>query len=94
MSMAWSREPDRYRGVARPQAERIRYRDRWTCQKCGEPGNEVDHIENVAAGGSDDDANLWVLCTECHRVKTAGEAAAGRARRSRKRSIRPHPGLR
>ncbi|MFI9507558.1 HNH endonuclease [Nocardia sp. NPDC052566] len=94
VSVSWSREPGRYRGVPQPLAERIRYRDRWTCQKCGDPGNEVDHIENVAAGGSDDEANLWVLCTQCHRIKTASEAAAGRARRSRKRSGLLHPGLR
>uniref|UniRef100_UPI003F49949F HNH endonuclease n=1 Tax=Nocardia suismassiliense TaxID=2077092 RepID=UPI003F49949F len=92
--MVWSREPHRYRGVAQPQAERIRSRDRWTCQKCGEPGYEVDHIENVAAGGSDADTNLWVLCQPCHQIKTADEAAAGRAQRSRKRAVKPHPGLR
>ncbi|WP_433658058.1 HNH endonuclease [Nocardia sp. CA-128927] len=92
--MAWSREPGRYRGVAQPQAERIRQRDRWTCQKCGDHGYEVDHVENVAAGGNDDDANLWVLCQQCHQIKTADEAATGRARYSRKRAIKPHPGLR
>ncbi|WP_406234950.1 HNH endonuclease [Nocardia sp. NBC_01009] len=92
--MAWSREPGRYRGVPQPQAERIRRRDDWTCQKCGKAGYEVDHIKPVSARGTDDDANLWVLCTDCHQTKTAAEAAAGRARRSRRRPIKPHPGLR
>ncbi|MEV0031421.1 HNH endonuclease [Nocardia sp. NPDC050793] len=90
--MPWSREPGRYRGVPRPQAERIRRRDNNTCQKCGKPGHEVDHRVNVARGGSDDDVNLWVLCDSCHQAKTQAEAEAGRARHSRYREPEPHPG--
>ena len=38
---------------------------------------EVDHIKPIALGGAMwDEANLWVLCEECHDVKTAVEAAA------------------
>ncbi|MGV9818409.1 HNH endonuclease [Nocardia xishanensis] len=90
--MPWSREPGRYRGVPSAQAARIRRLDNNTCQKCGKPGREVDHRDNVAAGGSNDDANLWVLCTECHQAKTQAEAAAGRAKLSRYREPEPHPG--
>ncbi|MFR9767068.1 HNH endonuclease [Nocardia sp. SC052] len=90
--MPWSREPGRYRGVSRAQAEQIRMRDNRTCQKCGKPGREVDHILNVKADGTDDDDNLQVLCKDCHDAKTQGEAAAGRARLSRYREPEPHPG--
>ncbi|MGY2036604.1 HNH endonuclease [Nocardia gipuzkoensis] len=88
----WSRDPDRYRGVPRAQAQRIRRRDNWTCQKCGRPGRDVDHKDNIAAGGTHDDANLWVLCEDCHKAKTQTEAAASRARASRYREPEPHPG--
>jgi 5-methylcytosine-specific restriction protein A len=90
--MAWSRDPDRYRGVSRAQAQRIRERDGYTCRKCKAYGREVDHITNVASGGTDDDSNLWVLCTGCHAAKTKTEAAAGIARRSRRRPPEGHPG--
>ncbi|MBF6368412.1 HNH endonuclease [Nocardia puris] len=94
--MAWSRDPDRYRGVDRTTARRIRTRDNVTCQKCGNPGHQVDHKLSVAAGGTDADDNLWTLCDDCHGAKTAGESAAGRARwrqrHSRLREPEPHPG--
>ncbi|MGW4325438.1 HNH endonuclease [Nocardia sp. NPDC004573] len=90
--MAWSRDPDRYRGVPRRQADRIRRRDKGICQNCGRPGHDVDHDKNVAAGGTDEDENLQVLCTECHKAKIQVEAAAGRARASRYREPEPHPG--
>lgn len=92
--MAWSTDPDRYRGVPTATARRIRDRDDYTCQICGRPGYEVDHDQNVAAGGTDDDDNLRVLCTDCHKPKIQAEAAAGRAKRSRLRPTQPHPGLR
>ncbi|MBF6301181.1 HNH endonuclease [Nocardia amamiensis] len=90
--MAWSRDPDRYRGVPRAQAEQIRQRDKGICQKCSRPGHEVDHIINVKADGTDDDDNLQVLCKDCHDAKTQGEAQAGKAKRSRYREPEPHPG--
>ncbi|MBF6573744.1 HNH endonuclease [Nocardia farcinica] len=90
--MPWSREPDRYRGVSRATAARIRRRDKRTCQLCGKPGWQVDHRIPVAAGGTDDDTNLWVLCDGCHQAKTQAEAAAGRARHSRWREPEEHPG--
>ena len=60
--------------------DRILLRDRYTCQHCGRVGedNEVDHIVNVAQGGTDDDSNLQTLCPDCHKVKTAAESASGR----------------
>lgn len=41
-------------------------RDNRTCQKCGKPGKEVDHID----GSSYDLENLQVLCGDCHNEKT------------------------
>ncbi|EFA8312710.1 HNH endonuclease, partial [Escherichia coli] len=28
-------------------------------------------------GGGNEETNLWTLCTECHRQKSASEAASG-----------------
>ncbi|WP_159844885.1 HNH endonuclease [Nocardia sp. CY41] len=92
--MTWSTDPDRYRGIPQTQADSIRRRDHHTCQKCGNPGHEVDHILNVKADGTDDDDNLQVLCKDCHDAKTQTEAAAGRIRHNRRRPTKPHPGLR
>lgn len=39
---------------------------------------EVDHIINIAEGGTDDDSNLQALCIPCHKAKTARESAAHR----------------
>ncbi|CAH0650399.1 MULTISPECIES: HNH endonuclease [Pseudomonas] len=60
--------------------DRILLRDNYTCQACGlvTKDLEVDHIINVAEGGSDDDSNLQALCVPCHQEKTAAEAARGR----------------
>lgn len=35
---------------------------------------ELDHIVNVAQGGTDDEANLQSLCVECHKKKTQMES--------------------
>lgn len=55
---------------------RILVRDKYTCKCCGmvSLSNEVDHINPLHMGGSNDDVNLQTLCTECHKAKTAGEA--------------------
>ena len=42
-----------------------------TCNYCGEIGNEVDHVIELAAGGDDSIENLQVLCNPCHKAKTA-----------------------
>ncbi|NOT48339.1 MAG: HNH endonuclease [Acidobacteria bacterium] len=41
-------------------------RDKETCQKCGNPGREIDHIH----GDSNALNNLQVLCWDCHIGKT------------------------
>lgn len=44
-------------------------RDSYTCGYCGEPANEVDHIEPRVAGGSDDLDNLVACCRMCNLRK-------------------------
>ncbi|UZE12777.1 HNH endonuclease [Pseudomonas sp. B21-053] len=58
----------------------ILLRDQYTCKVCGVTTNqlEVDHIVNLAQGGSDNDDNLQAMCTPCHKAKTAREATAHR----------------
>jgi len=50
-------------------------RDLFTCQYCGAtpPGAvlEVDHIEPLALGGTDDESNLVTACFDCNRGKAA-----------------------
>lgn len=51
-------------------------RDKYTCRYCGRVSIEdmdVDHIINLASGGTDDMANLQTLCKSCHKRKTATE---------------------
>lgn len=91
--MAWSRDPDRYRGVPRALAKIVRARDNYECQVCGRDAHLVDHIINVKRGGTDDLDNLQVLCQPCHDEKTAREREAGRQLRSGKRTPARHPGL-
>lgn len=82
--------------------ERIIKRDGGICQHrtedgpiCGQPARNVDHIVPVHLGGSDDDANLQLLCDPHERRKTSSEAgkAAQAKRIPRKRPAEQHPGL-
>lgn len=54
----------------------------YTCVDCGHVSArlEVDHDTPLEQGGTDEDSNLKLRCAECHKVKTAREAA-GRSRR-------------
>ena len=55
---------------------RIMQRDGYACQCCGivRMDNEIDHRVPLEQSGSNEDGNLWVLCTECHKTKTRKEA--------------------
>lgn len=59
-------------------AERIRLRDLYTCQVCGNQGSVVDHIVMRRADESRamDADNLWTLCRICHNKKSALEKAS------------------
>jgi hypothetical protein len=45
----------------------VNARDNRLCAQCGSAGKEIDHIDGVSA----DPSNLQLLCTDCHRAKTA-----------------------
>lgn len=48
----------------------IRERDFHVCRQCGELAREVDHIVEVADGGTNDPSNLQLLCDRHHNEKT------------------------
>lgn len=63
--------------------ERVLERDCYLCQPCKRKGGltlatEVDHIVNVAQGGTDDETNLQSICGTCHEAKTQSEARQAR----------------
>lgn len=43
------------------------------CEQCGQPGQEVDHIMPLRAGGTNAYENLQTLCKSCHSRKTVAE---------------------
>lgn len=63
------------RGLSKRVRFEVFKRDLFTCQYCGAtpPGAvlEVDHIEPVAEGGSDEEGNLVTACWDCNRGKAA-----------------------
>jgi 5-methylcytosine-specific restriction protein A len=61
-------------------------RDKGLCQVCLRDGRvtgakTVDHIKPKAQGGTDDPANLQVICASCHLNKTLLEQGKRRKRR-------------
>jgi 5-methylcytosine-specific restriction endonuclease McrA len=46
--------------------DRILARDRWICRICGGKATTADHITPIAAGGSNDPANLRAACDDCN----------------------------
>lgn len=60
----------------RRKRDEIFKRDLYTCQVCKRIGGdlELDHIVNVAKGGSEDDSNLQTICKTCHAPKTHAES--------------------
>lgn len=74
-----------YGAAWRRVRDRIMRRDGGVCRcaECKQLGrireaHEVDHIVPKAQGGTDDDDNLQAINRECHKAKTAREAAEGR----------------
>ena len=91
--MGWGNRTRQGGNQRRATIKRIMQRDGYTCA-CGRPATEVDHIVNLASGGTHDDANLRAICRACHKIKTDAEATRGRVAFNAKR-WRPsgaHPG--
>jgi 5-methylcytosine-specific restriction endonuclease McrA len=89
-----------YRGPARePLRPRLRWhvlnRDGHRCRACGRSAQEtgvrleVDHIEPVSAGGTDDLSNLRALCWECNRGKGGKGRKGGKRRKGGPGSNKP-----
>lgn len=49
--------------------ERVLIRDDYTCQRCGQYGDTVDHIVPRKLGGTDEDFNLQCMCRKCNYSK-------------------------
>lgn len=85
------------RGAPHHLRKAARTRDGNQCVKCGSAERlEVDHVLNIAHGGTHDLDNLQTLCAACHREKSQEEARQARAvKRARRRlPVAPHPGVR
>ena len=57
--------------------DRIKLRDGYRCRVCGRvtDDGQVDHVVNLAEGGTEDDGNLQWLCRfSCHAEKSRREA--------------------
>lgn len=94
--MAWSKNKGRSGGWAKKRKTALE-RDNYSCTvvvdglRCFKPAKEVDHIINIAKGGTDELTNLASICSHHHKIKTQREAREGRLT-----SIRPkenHPGI-
>ncbi|EES3190179.1 HNH endonuclease [Escherichia coli] len=75
-------EQRRVSGSARVSLKRnIWLRDAGQCCLCGRVvdlcDSELDQRIALQFGGGNEDTNLWTLCTECHRLKSAREMASG-----------------
>jgi 5-methylcytosine-specific restriction endonuclease McrA len=67
------------------QRQDVWFRDDGTCQLCGHPGNEIDHIEAKKMGGRKGEWNKWIdraenlrlLCHACHYARHHGNQIGG-----------------
>lgn len=66
---------------ATPQQRRtVIHRAGGRCQHCGNycaRGGHIDHIKNLAEGGTTHTSNLQLLCQQCHEIKTRRESIRG-----------------
>lgn len=80
--------PTKRRKMTKARAAKIFLREQGRCYLCGRKlrvsvdAYEIEHPTALSLGGSDDDADLRVVCIKCHKPKTARDAGA-RAKRDR-----------
>lgn len=70
-------QPKRMRGGKLTRERMKLIVQRPLCAQCGRVGTprtlQRDHILNIAAGGTEDPANIQLLCLACHAKKTKQE---------------------
>ncbi len=60
--------------------ESIRKRDNYTCQLCGNPGYDVDHIIPFQISHDSSPSNLRVLCHPCNLIGRRSTLSEGKKR--------------
>jgi 5-methylcytosine-specific restriction endonuclease McrA len=60
-------------------------RDDHTCQYCGQPGNQIDHIIPISKGGEDHETNMATACATCNASKKNQDAQKFQEKRYSKR---------
>jgi 5-methylcytosine-specific restriction protein A len=95
--MPWNNDRTRYPADWANRRREVIARASGQCEEpgCISAGTEVDHIKNIANGGTHDLNNLRLLCSPCHKQKTVLEAAAGRSRHAAQgyHPREKHPGM-
>lgn len=64
------------RSVSETKKKFVAYQQGWKCKNCSSMLNawfEVDHVQRLDQGGSNEVSNLVALCRECHGQKTSIE---------------------
>ncbi len=80
--------PTPRRKMTRPRAAKIFLREQGRCYVCsiklrvGVDRYQIEHPDPLCLGGSDDDADLRVICNGCHKAKTKQDAT-DKAKRDR-----------
>ncbi len=70
-----SRRPKTRPEISASKRFDIMRRDNFRCQLCGRVASDdailqIDHKVPVAKGGTNDDSNLWTLCSDCNLAKS------------------------
>ncbi len=74
---AAGRSTSTIRKVSESMKKQVAASQQWTCAACRamlDATYEIDHIQRLEYGGSNELSNLQALCPNCHRHKTLREA--------------------
>lgn len=64
------------KAISQQTRMQIAFRQNYICPRCKQTLSsawDVDHIVRLADNGTNSHCNLQVICTSCHRIKTAKE---------------------